>query len=96
MQLEEALRRLRDHREELQRLGVRSLAIFGSVARGEADASSDVDILVEFLEPVGLFRFLDVKDCLEAILGRRVDLAERAALKPALRERILSEAVDAA
>ncbi len=96
MRLQDALRLLREHREELRRLGVKSLAIFGSVARGEADAASDVDVLVEFIHPVGFFRFLDVRDRLEAILGRRVDLAQRDALKPALRERILSEAVDAA
>jgi len=87
--------RLEEHQTDLEQLGVASLALFGSAARGEAGPGSDVDLLIEFSQPVGLFRFLEVKEFLEHVLGRRVDLVTKAALKPQLREAILAEAIDA-
>ena len=84
------------HQTEIKAMGVRRLAVFGSVARGEERPDSDVDILVEFNRSVGLFEFLDVKERLEALLGRTVDLATLDALKPQMRGRILSEVVYAA
>ena len=93
MDAQTAISRNRQSRDELDALKVRSLAVFGSVARGEAGPDSDVDLLNEFTEPVGLFHFLEVKESLEALLGCRVDLATPAALKTQLREAILSEAV---
>jgi predicted nucleotidyltransferase len=96
MNREEILARLRAHRTDLERLSVRSLALFGSAARGAAGPSSDVDLLVEFSQPVGAFHFLEVKEFLERILGCPVDLVTPAALRPQLRERILAEAIDAA
>jgi len=84
---------LRGHLSELQRLGVKSLALFGSVVRGEAGKTSDVDLLVEFARPVGLFEFIDLKGYLENLLGCQVDLGTPASLKPGLRERVLKEAV---
>lgn len=92
----QVLDRLRDHRAELAAMGVRSLALFGSVARGEATAGSDVDLLVEFGVPVGLFEYFAVKERLEEILGVRVDLVTPGGLKPGIRERVLSEAISAA
>ena len=96
MTQEQVRRSLSAARAELGDLGVRSLDLFGSVARGEARADSDVDLLVEFDRPIGLFHFFLVQQRLEAILGARVDLVMRDALKPQLRERILAEAVRAA
>jgi hypothetical protein len=93
MTREEVLARLQEHETELQGMDVASLAVFGSVARNEAGPGSDVDLLVEFARPVGLFRFLAVKEYLEALLGRPVDLATRDALKRQFREAILREAV---
>ncbi len=93
MTKDEVLRILGQHREELQRLGVRSLALFGSAARGEASAESDVDLLVEFDRPVGLFHFIEVKEFLERVLGRPVDLGTPQSLHPRLRRRVLEEAV---
>lgn len=72
--------------------GVRSLALFGSVARNEATDASDVDILVEFDAPVGLIRFGQLQLRLEEIVGHRVDLVEPGALHPALKNAILAEA----
>ena len=90
------LRPLSAHRADLESLNVASLSVFGSVARGDEGATSDVDILVRFSEPVGMFEFLDVKAYLENLLGVSVDLVTEDALKPQLRERILAEAVCAA
>jgi predicted nucleotidyltransferase len=83
-------------RAELGELGVRSLDLFGSVARDEASADSDVDLLVEFDRPIGLFHFFRVQQRLEEILGAPVDLVMRDAVKPQLRERIFAEAIRAA
>ena len=84
------------HLSDLGALGVASLYIFGSVARGNEGAKSDVDILVRFSKPVGLFEFLEVKSYLKDLPGVPVDLVTEDALKPQLRERILAEAVRAA
>ena len=93
MRRHEALAILGAQMEPLARFGVQRLALFGSVARDEARPDSDVDILVEFNRPVGLFTFLEVKEHLEQALGRRVDLVTRAGLKRQLRDRILEEAI---
>ena len=96
MTRDEVMALLKAHRAELDRLGVGALAVFGSVARGNAGAGSDIDILVEFRRPVGLFEFVRVQMRLQMILGRRVDLVTPDALRPELREHILREAVYAA
>ncbi|MEW5825674.1 MAG: nucleotidyltransferase family protein [Candidatus Bipolaricaulota bacterium] len=92
---EAVLAKLAGHRTDLTRLGVRSLALFGSTVRGEARVGSDVDLLVDFARPVGLFGFLEVKSYLEQLLGRRVDLVTARALRPEGRDAVLREAVDA-
>ena len=91
----EVIERLRADRAALDRFGVRSIALFGSVARGDAGADSDVDILVDYQPDArpDLFEFIDLKDHLEGLVGRRVDLVTPAALHPRLRNRILTEAV---
>ncbi|WP_242393293.1 nucleotidyltransferase family protein [Anaeromyxobacter oryzisoli] len=80
----------------MRALGVRALSIFGSVARDEATAGSDVDVLVEFDRPVGFFHLFDVQEQLEALLGCRVDLVTPGGLRPELKQAILAEAVRAA
>ena len=90
----EIIRLLRQHRDELRkRFGVKSLAIFGSVARGEAGPDSDVDILVEFEGRATFDRYMGLKFFLEDLLGRRVDLVTRKALKPRLRPYVEQEAI---
>ena len=84
---------IRSHQADLQRKGVENLAVFGSVARGESSAKSDVDLLIEFNHSVGIFEFIRVKMLLEEWLGCRVDLVTLDALHPALREHILDEAI---
>jgi len=76
-----------------QRWPIRSLAIFGSVARDTASANSDLDVLVEFERPLGLSKFLALEDALSALVDRRVDLVTREALKPHIGRRVLDEAV---
>ncbi len=73
------------------------MALFGSLARGEATEESDIDLLVEFSKPIGLLRFVALKRLLgEVVLGRPVDLVTPKALKPQLRDWILKEAIRAA
>jgi predicted nucleotidyltransferase len=80
----------------LNTFGVGRLSLFGSFARDEGRADSDVDLLVEFKRPIGLFDFVRLQRELGERLGRRVELVTPAALKPQLRDKILSEAVIAA
>jgi len=82
---------LRAHFPELQALGVRTLALFGSTARGEAGPDSDIDLLVEFEPPLGFDRYMDAKFRLEALLGRPVDLVTSAGLKAELRPTVERE-----
>ena len=83
---------LRQRREELARdYGVKELGIFGSFVRGEASADSDIDVLVQFDRPVGFFRFLELEERLGEWLDAKVDLVTKAALKPHIGRRILSE-----
>ncbi len=88
---EEIHQRVAQLRPELARLGVRSLALFGSAARGALRPSSDLDILVEFDGPARFDPFMDLKLLLEDTLGRPVDLVTTGAMKPALRARIEAE-----
>ncbi len=90
------LETLRALQPELERHGVSSLSLFGSMARGEDGPDSDVDILVEFGRPAGLFDFVRVRRRLEDALGRRVDLVTPDALRPTMRAAILRDAVRAA
>jgi hypothetical protein len=89
------IQRLSEHKGELDAFGVRSLSLFGSVARGEERPGSDIDILVEFDRVGGLFEFVRLKNYLEKTLGQPVDLVTPDALKPQLREKILQESVHA-
>ncbi len=57
------------------------MAIFGSYARGEETEDSDVDLLVEFTGPMG-FRYVDLAEELEALLGKKVDLVSKKGVKP--------------
>ncbi len=89
----ELLAQLGDHKETWAAMGVRSLAVFGSVARGKEGPDSDVDLLVEFSRPVGLFEFVRLKNRLEQLLGCDVDLVTPDALRASMKQQILEEAV---
>jgi uncharacterized protein len=93
MQRDEIINLIDSHREKLRQLGVRSLALFGSVARDAATQSSDVDVLVEFDRPTGIFGLIRVEQYLESLLGRKVDVGTSRSLKSRIRERVLAEAI---
>jgi len=98
MKRDEALRILAAHRDEFVAMGVRELAIFGSVARDEAGDGSEVDVLVDY-EPstrLSYFRLFDLQERLEELLGAKVDLVTRGGLRSELRDGILAEAIQAA
>lgn len=86
---------LASRRAELTRqFGVRRLALFGSVARGEATPASDVDVLVEFDGAATSRRYFGLQFYIEDLLGRPVDLVTTKALRAELRPAIEAEAVD--
>jgi uncharacterized protein len=95
MRQQEALKVLASHQNALKDFGVKSLMLFGSVARDEARIDSDVDLLVEFDRPIGLFTFVRLKRYLEDILESSVDLGTPDSLKSYLREPVLREAIRA-
>ena len=80
-------------RRELQSLGATDVRLFGSVARGEDRVESDVDILVDVDDSVGLFALGRMRTAAEACLGVPVDVVPSNSLKPDVREKGLSEAV---
>lgn len=96
MRRHEVIRLLAGAREALEPFHVKAVFVFGSVARDQATAQSDVDLLVDFDETPSLFEFAHLKRVLGEILGVPVDLVTRPALKAQLRDRILSEAIRAA
>ena len=85
-------------REEIIALAAKHKAenvrVFGSVARGEANENSDVDLLVNFLPGASLFDLIDLKEDAEQLLGISVDIVSEGGISPFLEQRILSEAVD--
>ena len=84
---------LKTHKDILAaRFHVKDIGVFGSYARSDETKASDVDILVEFSEPVG-WEFFDLKDYLEEILEKPVDIVTKNALKRQLRSRILEEVI---
>ncbi len=82
------------HSKELrENYGVSSLSLFGSVARNEAKSTSDIDLLVEFYRPVGLFGLFALQDRLEEIFKCNVDLGTMKSLKPRIRSKITTEII---
>jgi hypothetical protein len=97
MTLEKALGILRANEAMLRARGVVHAAIFGSVARGDAHASSDVDVLVE-LDPqarLGIYDYVRIKLDLADLMKEHVDMVDRAALKAIVKESVLREKIDA-
>jgi len=85
---------LNEHREELEKeFSVSNIGLFGSYVREDQAAGSDLDILVEFSQPISLLRFVSLNRRLSQLLDVEVDLVMKKALKPRIGERILSEVV---
>lgn len=89
---------LRDHRDEvlalLHRHGARTVLVFGSVARGEDGPGSDIDLLVDRLDPSSdVWGIPKAQDQLEVLLGTKVDLGEIASLRPSVAAEALADAL---
>lgn len=94
MKRHDVLSLLRAHRDRLNsEFGVKSLTLFGSVARDEARPTSDVDLLVEFDRPTGYFGLVRLQLELQELLGAEVDLGTPGSLRRSLRERIDEESI---
>jgi len=95
MDRQDVIATLRRHKDELQRQGVAHLALFGSVARGEARPDSDIDILID-LDPgahLSVFDYVGLKDYIAGLFETRVDVVNRAGLKPYVRPAALNDIV---
>ena len=95
--LDDVLQTLRTHENELRLLGVSHAAVFGSVARGEALATSDIDVLVDLDEnrSMGIFEYARLKLYVNELLAGAADVVNRRTLKPLLRDNILRDAIHA-
>jgi predicted nucleotidyltransferase len=76
-----------------EKFKVKDIGVFGSYVRGEQKENSDLDILVEFGERIGIFKFLELEEYLEDMLHLKIDLVSRKALKPTIGRQILKEVV---
>ncbi|MBI2476083.1 MAG: nucleotidyltransferase family protein [Candidatus Taylorbacteria bacterium] len=79
----------------LKTYGVEEIGVFGSFARGDNDANSDIDVAIELNRtvPVGLLAFARMQFYLEDVLGRKVDLVIKSGIKPMIKDRILSQLI---
>lgn len=85
---------LREHKEELkENFGIKKIGIFGSYVKNEQRPRSDIDILVEFKEPIGFFKFMDLEEYLGILFKKKVDLVSKKALKPLIGKHILKEVI---
>ncbi len=92
--LERIKEKVASRKTELKsKFNVKEIGIFGSYVRGEQKKKSDIDILVSFQKPVGMFTFIDLENYLSRLLDAKVDLVSKKALKPRIGARILNEAV---
>ncbi|MFN8474790.1 MAG: nucleotidyltransferase family protein [Anaerolineae bacterium] len=92
--LQHLIQIIREHMPELlERYDVESLGVFGSFARQEQSPESDLDLLVTFRETPGLLRYIALENYLSDLLGVKVDLVMKDALKPHVGKRILEEVI---
>lgn len=91
MNKEEVQRTLNEHKAYIaEAFSVEKIGLFGSFARDEQTEESDIDLLVEFKQPVG-FEFIELKEYLESLFQKRVDLVTANALKPFMKEQVMNE-----
>lgn len=93
MERDEIVESLKHQEGTLRQFGVRSLRLFGSVARGEARQESDVDLLVDFDEPPSYRQFMQLRIFLEDLLDTRVDLVTERGLRERVRPWVEEEAI---
>ncbi|OYT59522.1 nucleotidyltransferase [Thermoplasmatales archaeon ex4484_30] len=94
MDIEKIEEMLAKHKKELyEKYKIKKIGVFGSFVRREDREESDIDILVEFEETPGLIKFIEIEEYLSKILGRKVDLVRKPAIRKELRNKILKEVV---
>ncbi|MDB5403250.1 MAG: polymerase subunit beta [Rhodopila sp.] len=94
MERSEAMSRLQAHKAELKQRGIEHLFLFGSTARGDAYADSDVDLFFDHIKgSIGLYELIGVKETASRILGRKADIMTRRSLHRVLRDRIEASAL---
>jgi hypothetical protein len=92
IQLDEIKLILEDHKDEIiKKFKVKEIGVFGSFAKNLQNNGSDLDILVDYSEPVSFFQFLELEEYLENLFHLKVDLVSKKALKPKIGEQILRE-----
>ncbi|OHD63821.1 MAG: nucleotidyltransferase [Spirochaetes bacterium RBG_13_51_14] len=92
--IDEIERTLREHKIELaSKFHVSKIGIFGSYVRHEPKEQSDLDLLVEFSQPIGLFEFMDLEGYIEDLVGIKIDLVSAKGLKPYIGKNILNEVI---
>ena len=77
----------------IEEYGVKKISVFGSYAREADTVNSDIDILVELTNKFGIYKFIQLKQNLEAALGKSIDLVETECLEPLIKDTVLSEAI---
>jgi predicted nucleotidyltransferase len=94
MDKETVIRTLRAHEAELRAEGVSHVYLFGSVARGEADEKSDVDLFYDYdLERFGFLQFMRIRELAPEIFGRAVDIMPRDGIHPLIRPKVEQPAI---
>jgi predicted nucleotidyltransferase len=92
IQLDEIKIILENHKAEIiERFKVKEIGVFGSFVKNLQNKESDLDILVDYLQPVSFFQFLELEEYLESLFHMKVDLVSKTALKPKIGEQILQE-----
>lgn len=76
-----------------QKYGISKIGLFGSYSRGDQDAESDIDLLVQFERPIGFFKFVAIEEYLKEKLGGKVELVTEDALKQVIRPYVMKEVV---
>jgi uncharacterized protein len=94
MRRDEVIEKLRRHASTIRSFGVTELYLYGSAARDEAGAASDIDMFVDVdYDRFGFVAFMDLREFMTDLLGRRIDLTTRNALHPDLKRNIVSAAL---
>ncbi|PZP54556.1 MAG: hypothetical protein DI586_09530 [Micavibrio aeruginosavorus] len=91
---EETINRLRRLKPRFHEMGIKRMAVFGSIARNQADEDSDVDILVDLDKDFGMIKFFQMKKEIESHVGRQVDIMTFDSVRAPHHKHILAEAVD--
>jgi len=92
---EEIIKILKNKKDFLKKkYKVKNIALFGSYVRGENKPTSDIDILVEFYEPISLLKFIELENYLSDILGTKVDLVVKSAIKKNIKKHVFKEMLE--